>query len=68
MTYVQRFIAWCIGVIILIAAVTLGYFALTNPGTTAHVITSVIGALVAAGKGAADIVIAIVNYIGGLFS
>jgi hypothetical protein len=68
MSYVQRFIAWCIGVIILISAVTLGYFALTHPDATAHFITSVVGALAAAGKGAADIVITVVNYIGGLFS
>ena len=68
MAYVQRFIAWCIGVIILIAAVTLGYFALTHPDTTAHVITSVVGGLVAAGEGAANIVINVVSYIGGLFS
>jgi cytochrome c oxidase assembly factor CtaG len=68
MSYVQRFIAWCIGVIILIAAVTLGIFALTHPGTTSHIITTVVGALVAAGKGAADIVITVVNFIGGLFS
>jgi cytochrome c oxidase assembly factor CtaG len=68
MSYVQRIIAWCIGVIILIAGVTLGIFALTHPDTTAHIITTVAGALVAAGKGAADIVITVVNYIGGLFS
>jgi cytochrome c oxidase assembly factor CtaG len=68
MAYVQRFIAWCFGVIILITAVTLGYFALTHPALTAHFITSVIGALVAAGKGAATIVITVVTYIGGLFS
>lgn len=68
MSYVQRFIAWCIGVIILIAAVTLGIFALTHPDMTARFLTSVIGVLAAAGKGAADIVIAVVNYIGGLFS
>lgn len=68
MAYVQRFIAWCIGVIILIAVVTLVYFALTNPAITTHLITSVIGALGKAGKGLADIVINVVTYIGGLFS
>lgn len=68
MAYVQRFIAWCIGVIILIAAVTLGYFALTHPDTTSQFITTVLGAIWVAGEGAATIVINIVTWFGGLFS
>lgn len=67
MAFIQRFIGWCLGVIVLIAGITLAYFALTNPAITANFITTVVGALVAAGKGAADIVITVVTYIGGLF-
>jgi len=68
MAYVQRFIAWCFGMIILIAAITLGYFILTHPASTAHFITVVIGALVMAGTGAAAIAIDVATYISGLFS
>jgi hypothetical protein len=68
MAYIQRFIGWCIGVIILITAVTLVYFALTHPDTTSQFITTVLGAIWAAGKGAAEIVINIVTWFGGLFS
>jgi hypothetical protein len=68
MAYVQRFIAWCISVIFLIAVVAVGYAALTHPAATTHIITSVVGALVTAGTGAAAIVINVVTYISGLLS
>jgi hypothetical protein len=64
MTYIQRFIAWCFSTVLLIAVVTLIYFALTHPDSTAHFITSVVGSLMAAGKGGAEIAI---NVASGLF-